>query len=93
MSLPRVECAVPEGSRKARVSLPPSLIGYTLSATLSVTQNSARSRLVLFPFLKPTERRTRVLVDLKHGYCVKDFEEGVDILYDVLRVMRAKMPQ
>lgn len=84
---------MPEGSRKARVSLPPSLIGYTLSATLSVTQTSARSRLLLYPWSRPTERRTRVLVDLKHGVAVKDFHEGVDVLYDVLSVMRAKMPQ
>lgn len=82
---------MPEGSRKARVSLPPSLIGYTLSATLSVTQNSARSRVVLFPWSKPTERRTRVLVDIKHDYAIKDFYDGVDALYEALNALRAKM--
>jgi len=73
------------------VPLPPSLIGYTLSATLSVTQTSARRRLVLFPWSKPTERRTRVLVDVRHDAAVKDFYGGVDALYEVLNVMRAKM--
>lgn len=80
-----------EGIRKARVPIPPSLVGYTLTATISVTQNSARSRVILYPWLRPSEKRTKTFVDIRKAYAVEAFDEGVDALYEALNVLGAKL--
>lgn len=74
------------------MSAPPSLIGYTLSATLSVSQNAYSSRVVLWPWAsKKGAKRVQTLAEVKGEFPLNQMSEGMDALYTILNVLQAKL--